>query len=84
MSNSPLLVAGDTTGYDYLVGDVNNNGYVNGIDLCYMVAYFKGLNPPPVHMMSADVNGNCTVNGIDVIYFTIYLKGGSGPIRGNC
>jgi hypothetical protein len=84
MSNSPFLTAGDTTGYDYLVGDLNNNGYVNGLDVLYLVAYLKGQNPPPEHLLSGDTNGDCAVNGIDVIYLVMYFKGGPELIRGDC
>jgi hypothetical protein len=84
MSNSPLIVSGDTTGYDYEVGDVNNNGDVNGADVTYLVAYFKGMNPPPENIMSADTNGDCMISGADVTYLVRFFKGGPPPIRGDC
>jgi hypothetical protein len=78
----------DTSGLEYLVGDVNHNGQVNGIDVVYFVTYLKGGPPPPLEIdgfyPEADVNGNCQVNGIDVVYFVSYLKGGPGPIDGHC
>lgn len=85
MSNSPLLAAGDTTGFDYLPGDANGNGHVNGVDAVYLVAYLKGIGHPPLPYLSGDANGNCIVNGIDVIYLVNYFKGwGAPPIRGDC
>ncbi len=70
-----------------LRGDVNGNGYANGIDAVYFIAYLRGGTPPrdtcqcsdqgPV-MALADVNGNCQVNGIDVTYMVSYFKGGAG------
>jgi hypothetical protein len=69
----------------YVIGDINNNGAANGIDVTYGVSYLKGGNAPPVscdcppHGMlyvAGDVNGNCSFNGIDITYYVSYLKGG--------
>jgi hypothetical protein len=83
-----FTIAVDTGGAVYLVGDVNHNGQVNGIDVIYLVSYFKGGPPPPLEIggfyPEADLNGNCQVNGIDVIYFVAYLKGGPSPVDGQC
>jgi len=84
ISNSPLRVSGDTTGYDYILGDVNGNGVVNGVDVVYLVAYFKGIGSPPLHIMSADANGDCIVNPLDVLYLVRYLKGGLPLVPGDC
>jgi hypothetical protein len=65
-------------------GDANGSGIVNGIDVVYLVSYFKGGPPPPDPILRADANGNCAVNGIDVVYLVSYLKGGPAPFRGNC
>jgi hypothetical protein len=71
----------------YLPGDVNNNGQTNGIDVGYLVNYFKGGDVPPLTMdcpphgslfVACDVNGNCAVNGIDVTYLVSFFKGGPG------
>lgn len=76
-------------GCSYIVGDANNNGAFNGIDVSYSVGYFKGGPPPPFScectpgntwFVAGDVNGNCTFNGIDVSYMVGYFKGGPGPI----
>jgi hypothetical protein len=75
-------------GCEYTVGDVNNNGAFNGIDVTYGVGYFKGGNVPPyacdcngsVWYVAGDVNGNCTFNGIDITYMVSYFKGGPAPI----
>jgi hypothetical protein len=83
-SNSPLIISGDTVGNDYVLGDVNDNGIFNGLDIIYLVGYFKGRNPPPVHIMAADGNGDCYINGLDVIYMVDYFKGGQPLRRGDC
>jgi hypothetical protein len=80
-----------TIGCSYAVGDINNNGATNGIDITYGVSYLKGGAAPPVncgipvgpcpeaspYYAAGDVNGNCAFNGIDITYFVSYLKGGA-------
>jgi hypothetical protein len=69
---------------EFLPGDANGNGQVNGIDVVYLVAYLKG-GPPPQPFLAGDANGDCLVNGIDVVYMVSYFKGGgAAPIRGDC
>jgi immune inhibitor A len=77
----------DTTYHsqNYLPGDANNNGAVNGLDVTYLINYFKGLGFAPEPLLAGDANGNCQVNGSDVVYLVNYLKGvGEPPIAGNC
>ncbi|UCC79272.1 MAG: hypothetical protein JSW64_13500 [Candidatus Zixiibacteriota bacterium] len=72
----------------YIPGDVNHSGDVNGLDVIYLVNYFKGGPPPPLEVEGfypeADANGSCDVNGLDVLYLVNFFKGGSPPIDGNC
>jgi len=76
------------SGIFYIVGDVNHSGAVNGLDVIYLVNYFKGGPPPLLEVNGfypeADANGNCSVNGLDVVYLVSYFKGGDPPIDGNC
>ena len=77
------------TGIVYVVGDVNHNGILNGVDVVYFVNYLKGVGPPPPLEINgfypeADANGNCLVNGVDVVYLVNYFKGGLPPIDGHC
>jgi len=94
---SGIIVASDSTttvsitmspisGCVYVAGDINSNGFANGIDVTYGVAYLKGGTAPPDTcfdcpaagqnlMASGDVNGNCAFNGIDITYYVAYLKG---------
>jgi len=78
----------DTTyiGPQFIPGDANGNGEVNGVDVVYLVNYLKGVGPPPPDpILRADANGNCEVNGVDVVYLVNYLKGiGPAPVAGNC
>jgi parallel beta-helix repeat protein/predicted outer membrane repeat protein len=71
---------------DFLPGDANASGTVNGMDVVYMINYFKDSGPPfPPPIWRADANGNCHINGLDVVYLVNYLKGiGAAPIDGDC
>lgn len=69
---------------EYLAGDANGSGFVNGMDVVYLVYYLKGNGPPPDPLLSADANGDCEVNALDVIYLVTYFKGGPEPFLGNC
>ena len=70
---------------EFVPGDVNANGEVNGIDVVYLVSYLKGGPAPPDPILRADANGNCAVNGLDAVYLVAYLKGaGEPPVLGDC
>jgi len=71
-------------GPGYLAGDANGSGDVNGIDVVFMVNYFKGLGPSPSPLLRADSNGDCVANGLDVVFLVNYFKGGPPPIVGQC
>jgi hypothetical protein len=62
----------------YVRGDANGDGDLNGLDVVYLVGYFKGQNPPPVPPDAGDANGDGTLNGLDVVYLVAYFKG-TGP-----
>ena len=84
LSNSPLITA-DTITYDFIPGDANGNGVLDGSDVIYLVSYLKGYNQPPNPLLAGDANGDCLVIGSDVIYLVMYFKGiGPQPIRGDC
>ncbi len=79
---------------NYVVGDVNNSGDLNGLDVIYGVSYFKGGPQPPYECectegdtwyVAGDVNGSCSYNGLDVTYLVAYFKGGPDPVPcGDC
>jgi len=73
------------SGCQYIPGDINGNGFANGIDVTFGVTFFKGGNAPPdtcfdcpsagqTLLAAGDVNGNCSFNGIDITYYVAYLK----------
>jgi hypothetical protein len=85
LSNSPLLISGDTAHGEIIPGDANNSGAVNGVDIIYLIGYMEGTNPQPVPFLSGDANGDCNVNGLDVIYLMNFFKGSGGfPVLGDC
>jgi hypothetical protein len=74
---------------DYIIGDVNNSGGYNGLDVTYGVAYLKGGDLPSyecectegsVWYVAGDVNSSCNYNGLDITYGVAYFKGGADPI----
>lgn len=69
---------------DYYAGDANGDGLVNGLDVVFLVNYFRGSGPTPDPMLAADANGDCMVNGLDVLYLVAYFKGGPEPFYGDC
>lgn len=66
-------------------GDANASGNVNGLDVVFLVNFFKGYGLPPDPMLAGDANGSCIVTGEDVTFLVNYLKGtGPGPVRVVC
>ncbi len=77
---------------DYVIGDLNNSGMADGMDVVYGVNFMKGGAAPPdscdcppltyPFYAAGDANGNCAFNGIDLTYFVAYLKGLQESLRG--
>lgn len=67
----------------YVIGDANNNGVFNGLDVTFEINYFKGFGPTPLAMLcygsvwyvACDVNNSCSFNGLDITYSVNYFKG---------
>ena len=77
-------IRGFEIGSLYLPGDANNSNVVNGLDVVFLINYFKGWGPVPSPFLAGDANGSCSVNGLDVVYLVRYFKGGPAPFRGDC
>ena len=72
-------------GPSYLPGDANGSGDVTGLDVVFLVRYFKGMGPAPDPLLRGDANGSCTTTGLDVTYLVRYFKGiVPAPLYGNC
>jgi hypothetical protein len=85
LSNAPFTIYSSPSNCDYVIGDINDSGNTNGLDVVFMVNYFKGGDPPPYVCqctpgnswhVAGDVNGSCNFNGLDVTYLVGYFKGG--------
>jgi hypothetical protein len=72
------------TGTPFIVGDANDSGTLNGLDVIYLVSYLRGTVPAPAMRFQGDANGSCDVDGLDVLYLVNYFKGGPEPFTGNC
>lgn len=61
-------------------GDANHSGSLNGLDVTFMIAYFKG--GPSICLgcpCEGDANNSGSVNGLDVVFLVAYFKGGPAP-----
>jgi hypothetical protein len=85
LSDGPFTIYSSSSNCDYVAGDINNSGETNGLDVVYMVNYFKGGSPPPYicqctpgnsWYVAGDVNNSCSFSGLDVTYLVVFLKGG--------
>jgi len=83
LSNSPMIAL-NLPIKAFAVGDVNNSGDVNGLDLVYLIRALKGTANIPSPDLRGDVDGKCDVNGLDVLYLRSYLNGGSKLRRAAC
>jgi parallel beta-helix repeat protein len=64
-------------------GDANSSGNVTGLDVVYLVNYFKSKGPAPDPLLAGDANGSCSTTGLDVTYLVRYFKG-MGPAPRRC
>ncbi len=60
-------------------GDANCSAALNGLDVIFLVAYFRG-GPSYCGLCGGDANNSGNVNGIDVTFLVNYFKGGPGPV----
>jgi len=79
LSNSPLVSA-ECTPIVFVVGDVDNSGGLDSLDLVLFIKSLKGKARIPLPLERADVNGRPGVDGTDVVYLGAYLNGGPAPV----
>ena len=61
---------------DYILGDVNGDGRVNGLDVNRLFRYVNGqISLNPQQLASADLTGDNRVNGLDVNRLFRYVNG---------
>lgn len=70
-------------GCPYVPGDVNNDSHANGLDVIFMVNYFKGISTPVDtceclgydYIETGDVNNSCSFNALDITHMVNFFKG---------
>ncbi|MEW5925603.1 MAG: FISUMP domain-containing protein, partial [Candidatus Zixiibacteriota bacterium] len=87
--NSPCLPENNSCGVfigaldygcNYLCGDVDDNGFVNLLDITHLINYLYRYGPPPSDAQMGDVNSSGSLNLLDVTYLINYLyRGGPEP-----
>lgn len=66
-------------------GDANGSGGLNGLDVTFLVGYFKGTTTICLGCVcQADANTSGDVNGLDVIFLINHFKGGPAPDPPTC
>lgn len=87
--NSSLQIFHLSGACHYVVGDINESGRFNGLDVVYAVGWLAGTlldgyscecPPPNAWHVAGDANGSCSFNGLDVTYAVNYFKGGPAPM----
>jgi len=86
LSDDAFTIYSSPSSCEYVTGDINDSGETNGLDVVFMVNYFKGGNLPSYvcqctpgnsWYVAGDVNNSCSFSGLDVTYLVGFLKGGS-------
>jgi hypothetical protein len=80
ISNSPLIEIPATPNIS-MIGDVNNSGRIDGLDVVFLVNSLRGESRLPEPEYLADVNGIPGIDGLDIAYLRAYLSGGPPPIQ---
>lgn len=75
----PVVVAGYLGTISVTRGDCNNDGFINVVDLTYLVAYVFGSGDPPVSIQAGDADADLTINLQDITYVVEYLFNGGPP-----
>jgi len=91
MPTSPCAPSNNTCGvlmgaYDigcditFICGDIDVSGFINLLDITYLIDYLYKGGPEPANINMADVNHSGSVNILDAVYLINYLyKGGPAP-----
>ena len=65
---------------DYIPGDVNGDGRINGTDITLLRRYITGGYGVTIKTQAADVNNDGRINGTDVTLIRRYITGGYGVV----
>lgn len=81
LENVPVATENSSiTIIDYIPGDVNGDGVVNGKDITLLRRYYAGGYGVTLNQSAADVNDDGKVNGKDVTLLRRYYAGGYGVV----
>lgn len=72
------VISGNVTVINYIPGDVNDDGTVNGKDITLVRRYYAGGYGVTINEAAADVNDDGTINGKDITLIRRYNAGGYG------
>lgn len=56
-----------------LMGDYDNSGYINILDVVYLINYIYKEGPAPIPLISADINCSGTIDILDVVYLINFI-----------
>ncbi len=65
--------------HDYLLGDVNGDGFVNVADINLMISKVLGNNPEPFIFLAGDINDDKTITVPDLNLLSGYLLENNAP-----
>ncbi|SYZ72712.1 exported hypothetical protein [Candidatus Zixiibacteriota bacterium] len=75
----PAVKQGQITIGDFMRGDANGDGFINILDVSFIINYLYKGGPAPL-LIQGDANSNGSINILDVSYLINYLyKGGPPP-----
>ncbi len=72
------------SGYTYIYGDANKDGFVTIADLVYMINYLYRSGPAPDPLSAGDPNADCAITVGDIVYLTNYLFRMGDPLKRGC
>lgn len=80
-----LLISGSLMGQtdscaEQTIGDLNEDGVVDSLDLDYLKKYFWGTGPAPNNISNADINGDCYLYYDDITYLEYFLNNSGATI----
>jgi hypothetical protein len=64
---------------EFLLGDANGDGVIDGADVVYLLNYLYRGGDPPDPLGAGDANCDAIVDGSDVVYLLNYLYRGGDP-----
>ncbi|MBS4014161.1 MAG: choice-of-anchor J domain-containing protein [Bacteroidetes bacterium] len=72
-----IAITGTFVGPTNNPGDVNNDGFINVLDVVWMVSHLNGSTPVGFNIANADVNGDTNVNIADLTALINLILGGA-------